>query len=74
MAEFPTADDGSERRGFNFRAHEPDVDDLRGRIESVIPRFCANPGCIHTHCHRHGKGFIALTHACRLTVIVEAIQ
>ncbi|KAF8466499.1 hypothetical protein DFH94DRAFT_781237 [Russula ochroleuca] len=55
MAEFPTADDGSERRGFNFRAHEPDVDDLRGRIESVIPRFCANPGCIHTHCHRHGN-------------------
>lgn len=72
MADFPAVDGGSERRGINFRAHEPDVDDLRGRIESVIPYFCANPGCIHTHCPRHGKGVIALalTLACWLTVTV----
>ncbi|KAH9988149.1 hypothetical protein BJV77DRAFT_1023147 [Russula vinacea] len=57
MADFPAVDDGSERRGIDFRAHEPDVDNLRGRIESVIPHFCANPGCIHTHCPRHVDGF-----------------
>ena len=72
MADFPAVDDGSERRGIDFRAHEPDVDNLRGRIESVIPHFCANPGCIHTHCPRHGKDLVALalTLACWLTVIV----
>jgi len=59
MADFPSATDGSERRGINLRAHEPDVNDLRGRIESVIPYFCANPSCIHVYCPLHRKGFIS---------------
>jgi hypothetical protein len=70
MADFPTAVDGSQRRGFNFRAHEPDVDDLRGRIESVVPYFCAKPSCIHAYCPLHGKDFIGLSLACWLTMTV----
>lgn len=69
MADFPAAADGSERQGFNFRAHEPDVDDLRGRIESIIPHFCANPSCIQAFCPLHCKGFIKLALACWLTMI-----
>src|SRR6266849_1533551 len=65
MADFPVATDGSERRVFNFRAHEPDVNDLRGRIESVIPYFCANLSCIHANCPLHRKGFIRLALAHR---------
>jgi hypothetical protein len=65
MANFPVATDGSERRVVNFRAHEPDVNDLRGRIESVIPDFCPYPSCIHVYCPLHRKGFIRLALACR---------
>ncbi|KAF8488924.1 hypothetical protein F5888DRAFT_1909582 [Russula emetica] len=57
MADFPVATDGPERRGINFRAHEPDVNDLRGRIESVIPYFCASSSCIHAYCPLHAKDF-----------------
>jgi hypothetical protein len=64
MADFPIAPDGSERQVINFRAHEPDVNDLRGRIESVIPYFCPNPSCIHVYCPLHRKGFIRLAPAC----------
>jgi hypothetical protein len=65
MADFPVATDGSERRVIDFRAHEPDVNDLRGRIESAIPYFCVNPSCIHAYCPLHRKGFIRLALACR---------
>ncbi|KAI0280120.1 hypothetical protein BGY98DRAFT_965749 [Russula aff. rugulosa BPL654] len=57
MVDFPVTTDGSERRVINFRAHEPDVNDLRARIESVIPYFCANPSCIHANCPLHAKDF-----------------
>ena len=60
MVDFPVTTDGSERRVINYRAHEPDVNDLRARIESVIPYFCANPSCIHANCPLHGRCFIGL--------------
>lgn len=55
MVNFPVATDGSDRQVINFRGHEPDVNDLRERIESVIPYFCANPSCIQVYCPLHGK-------------------
>ena len=71
MANFPAAADGSERRGLDFRAHEPDVDDLRGRIQSVVPFFCANPSCIHAFCPLHrGKVFIRFALVCWLNITV----
>lgn len=51
------ATDGSKQQVFNLRAHEPDVNDLRGRIESIIPYFCPNPSCIHVNCPLHQKDF-----------------
>ena len=60
MAEFPANADGSERRGINLRAHEPDIDDLCKRIESIVPYFCANPGCVQALCPYHRRGFIRL--------------
>lgn len=65
MADFSVATDDSERQVINLRAHEPDVNDLRGRIESVIPYFCPNPSCIHVYCPLHCKGFIRLALVCR---------
>jgi len=60
MAEFPANADGSERRGINPRAHEPDINDLRKRIESMVPYFCANPGCVQALCPYHRRPFIRL--------------
>ena len=60
MVDFPVPADSSERRVINFRAHEPDANDLRGRIESLIPYFCANPSCIHVYCPLHGECFLRL--------------
>ena len=71
MADFPASADGAEQRGFNFRAHEPDVDDLRGRLQSLIPRFCANPTCIQAYCPLHREDFIGLALACWLTIIIS---
>ena len=60
MAEFPANPDGSGRRRINTRAHEPDIGNLRRRIDSIIPYFCANPGCIQALCPYHRRGFIRL--------------
>ena len=60
MADFPVPTGGSERPLINLRAHEPDVNDLRGRIESIIPYFCTNPSCIHANCPLHRKGLSGL--------------
>ncbi|KAI0302826.1 hypothetical protein B0F90DRAFT_1667436 [Multifurca ochricompacta] len=49
--------DGPGRQSINFRAQEPDADDLRGRIDSIVPYFCGNPGCIHAFCPRHVQEF-----------------
>jgi hypothetical protein len=54
-ADIPTTADGPLRRGINPREHEPGIDDLRRRIESVVPYFCANPGCVHAFCPLHGR-------------------
>ncbi|KAI9462879.1 hypothetical protein BJY52DRAFT_1255768 [Lactarius psammicola] len=55
MADFPIDADGVEQRRIDPRAHEPDIDDLRGRLDSIVPFFCANPGCIQAFCPRHGE-------------------
>ncbi|KAI9444046.1 hypothetical protein H4582DRAFT_2095391 [Lactarius indigo] len=57
MADFPVDTDGVEQRRIDPRAHEPDINDLRGRLDSVFPYFCANPGCIQAFCPRHGWDF-----------------
>ncbi|KAH9059795.1 hypothetical protein EDB87DRAFT_1562822 [Lactarius vividus] len=57
MADFPINVDGVEQRGIDLRAHEPDINDLRGRLNSVVPYFCANPGCIQAFCPRHVQNF-----------------
>ena len=55
MADFPASADGVEHRGIDPHAYEPDIDDLRRRIESVDPYFCDNPGCIQAFCPHHGR-------------------
>ena len=57
MVEFPANPAGSRRRRVDTRGHEPDIDDLRKRIESMVPYFCANPGCIQALCPYHRRGF-----------------
>ncbi|KAH9164584.1 hypothetical protein EDB89DRAFT_2016838 [Lactarius sanguifluus] len=57
MADFPIDVDGMEQRGIDPRAHEPDINDLRGRLNSVVPYFCANPSCIQAFCPRHVRAF-----------------
>jgi hypothetical protein len=57
MADFPVNADSSERREIKLRAHEPGIDDLRKRIDSISPYFCANPGCVQALCPHHGKDF-----------------
>jgi hypothetical protein len=54
-ADLPTSIDGVERRTIDFRAHEPDIDNLRERIESVVPYFCAVPTCVQAFCPQHGR-------------------
>ncbi|KAH9954772.1 hypothetical protein BC827DRAFT_1241027 [Russula dissimulans] len=53
-ADIPTTADGPQRRGIDPREHEPDINDLRRRIDSVVPYFCAYPGCIQFMCPLHG--------------------
>ncbi|KAI9444047.1 hypothetical protein H4582DRAFT_2190030 [Lactarius indigo] len=53
MVDFPIDVDGVERRGIDLRAHEPDINDLRGRLDSIVPYFCANPSCVQAFCPRH---------------------
>ena len=60
MAEFPTDAGGFERREINPRAHEPGIDDLRKRVESIVPYFCASPSCVQSLCPYHGRSFIRL--------------
>ncbi|KAH9059794.1 hypothetical protein EDB87DRAFT_1809770 [Lactarius vividus] len=57
MADFPIDTDGMEQRRIDPRAHEPDIDDLRGRLKSIFPYFCAHPGCIQAYCPRHAWDF-----------------
>ncbi|KAI0253462.1 hypothetical protein BJV78DRAFT_211135 [Lactifluus subvellereus] len=57
LADFPASADGAEHRGIDPRAYEPDVDDLRQRIDSLVPYFCANPSCIQAFCPQHGQEF-----------------
>lgn len=54
MANFSANPDGSKRREIDFRAYEPKIDDLRRRIDSVVPYFCPNPCCIQAFCPQHG--------------------
>lgn len=61
MVDFPIGADGTEQRSIDIRAHEPDIDNLRGRLDSIVPFFCANPGCIHAFCPRHGMLLFWLT-------------
>ncbi|KAF8273078.1 hypothetical protein EI94DRAFT_1783169 [Lactarius quietus] len=53
MIDFPIDADGAERPGIDIRAYEPGIDDLRKRLNSIVPYFCANPGCVQTFCPRH---------------------
>ncbi|KAH9974853.1 hypothetical protein BJV74DRAFT_183098 [Russula compacta] len=62
MANFSTNLDGSERREIDFRAYEPKIDDLRRRIDSIVPYFCPNPGCIQAFCPRHEKKLPQVPH------------
>ena len=57
MADFAVNADSSEQREINLRAHEPDIDELRKRIDSIFPYFCANPGCVQALCPHHGEDF-----------------
>jgi hypothetical protein len=57
MAEFPANADSAEQREINPRAHEPGINDLRKRIDSVVAYFCANPCCVQALCPHHGKDF-----------------
>ncbi|KAH9965545.1 hypothetical protein BGW80DRAFT_756075 [Lactifluus volemus] len=59
-ADLPTSIDGVERRTIDFRAHEPDIDNLRERIESVVPYFCAVPTCVQALCPQHVQEFPAV--------------
>lgn len=61
MAELPASTDGSGPRGIDPRAHEPDINDLRKRIDSIVPYFCPNPGCVQALCPYHRRRFIGLT-------------
>ncbi|KAH9164585.1 hypothetical protein EDB89DRAFT_2077985 [Lactarius sanguifluus] len=56
-ADFPIDIDGVEQGRIDPRAHEPDIDDLRGRLNSIFPYFCANPGCIQAFCPQHAWDF-----------------
>jgi histone-lysine N-methyltransferase EZH2 len=58
MVDFPIDGDGVEQRNIDFRAHEPNIDNLRGRLDSIVPYFCANPGCIQAFCPRHVMQFL----------------
>jgi hypothetical protein len=60
--EFPANADGSGRE-ISLRAHEPGIDDLRKRIDSIVPYFCANAGCVHAYCPYHGKVFLSDWHS-----------
>jgi len=53
MDNFPIDADGVEERILDPRAHEPDIDDLRGRLDSINPNFCPNPCCIQAFCPQH---------------------
>jgi hypothetical protein len=53
MVDFPI-DLDDERPRIDIRAHEPDIDDLRGRLDSIVPHFCAHPTCIQAFCPLHG--------------------
>jgi hypothetical protein len=61
MAELPANTDGSGLHEINPRAYEPDINDLRKRIESIVPYFCPNPGCVQALCPYHRRRFIRLT-------------
>jgi hypothetical protein len=70
MAEFPANADSSEQREINFRAHEPGINDLRKRIDSVVPYFCANPCCLQAFCPHHGKDLYR-TRGCSLITLSQ---
>ncbi|KAI0297413.1 hypothetical protein BC826DRAFT_165885 [Russula brevipes] len=53
IADLATDADTPEGGWFNPRTNEPGIDDLRRRIQSIAPYFCANPGCIQALCPRH---------------------
>ncbi|KAH9047475.1 hypothetical protein EDB83DRAFT_1463014 [Lactarius deliciosus] len=56
-ADFPIDTDGVEQGRIDPRAHEPDINDLRGRLNTIFPYFCANPGCIQAFCPQHAWDF-----------------
>jgi hypothetical protein len=59
MVDFPI-DLEDKRPKIDIRAHEPDIDDLFGRLDSVVPSFCANPSCIQAFCPQHGMSLFGL--------------
>ena len=61
MVDVPIGADGVERPRIDINAHVPDIDNLRGRVDSIVPSFCANPGCIQALCPRHGMYLFGLT-------------
>ena len=61
MADFPIDADGVEQRSIDLSACEPNIDDLRGRLDSIVRYFCPNPGCIQSFCQRHGMFLFGLT-------------
>ncbi|KAI0259724.1 hypothetical protein BC834DRAFT_604325 [Gloeopeniophorella convolvens] len=57
MSDLTIGGDGAQPRRIDPRAFEPHIDDLRGRLESIVPYFCANPTCIQVFCPQHIQEF-----------------
>jgi hypothetical protein len=73
IADIDLSADGIRQRTIDARAYQPDINDLRRRIESIVPYFCANPGCIQAFCPRHGR-FLSTSRRCVYHATLPMIQ